>query len=151
MPHTHSNLLVHVIFSTKNHAPFVREAFRERLYEYMGGLAAREFGRALIVGGTGDHVHGLLSLRPNISLSDAMMKWKSLSSGWVHRTFASESAFAWQNGYAAFSVSHSMAPRVRRYIEGQEEHHRKHSFSDELLAFLDAHGVEYNPQYIGGH
>ena len=150
MPHTYSNLLVHVIFSTKNHAPHIHESIRQRLHEYMGGLAARECGRALIVGGAADHLHGLLSLRPNVALSDAMMKWKSLSSGWVHKTFPSEGAFAWQSGYSAFSVSHSMESQVRRYIERQEEHHRRRSFTEELVAFLDAHGVEYDPQHVGG-
>jgi len=112
------------------------------LCESMGDRAAREFGRGLLVGGTGEHVHGLLSLQPSISLSDARMKWKGLSAGRVHRTFPAESAFAWWNGYAAFSVRHSLTPPVRRYIEGREEHHWKHRFSEEILPFQDAHGVE---------
>ena len=148
MGHTYSRLLFHTIFGTKDRMPLILESFRERLYEYMAGLARNEFGRALAIGGTEDHVHGLLSLRTDVSIAEAMRKWKSLSSGWVGKTFALRSPFHWQSGYAAFTVSHSLTARVSRYINSQAEHHRKKTFEEEFIAFLEAHGVEYDPNNL---
>lgn len=146
--HTYSNILLHIIFSTKERRPTIQTAFRDRLFEYLGGIAREEFGRALRVGGTENHVHGLIVLRPSISVSDAMMKWKSLSSGWLHETFPGAGEFGWQNGYGAFSVSESNAKRVIQYIDGQAAHHKEVSFEDEFIRFLERHGIQYDPRYV---
>jgi REP element-mobilizing transposase RayT len=146
--HTYANLLVHVVFSTKDRRPAITSAIRQRLYEYMAGVARQEFGRALAIGGTDNHVHGLLSTGTNIGIGDAMSKWKSLSSGWVHTAFPEAANFAWQTGYGAFSVSCSNAERVRRYIEGQAEHHKKRPFEEEFVAFLRRHGIEFDPLHV---
>jgi len=126
----------------------IRTGIRPRLYEYLAGVARQEFGRAIEIGGTEDHLHGLIALRTDVSLADAMCKWKSLSSRWVHRTFSTHSAFAWQAGYAGFSVSQSAVEAVRAYIARQEEHHRKLSFDEELRALLDRHGIAYDPDHL---
>ncbi len=148
MGHTYSNLLVHVVFSTKRRASMIRADVRTRLYEYLAGVAREEFGRAVEIGGTEDHLHALISLRTDVSMADAMRKWKGLSSGWVHKTFPRYGEFGWQDGYAAFSVSASAVDSVRAYIAGQELHHRKMSFAEELRAFLDRHGVGYDPDHL---
>lgn len=148
MGHTYTNLLVHVVFSTKARARLIDAGLRPRLYEYMAGVAKHEFGHALEIGGTEDHLHGLLSLRADVAPADALRKWKSLSSGWVHQTFAEQRAFAWQSGYAAFSVSQSAVNAVREYIAVQAEHHRRVSFDEELRAFLDRNGVPYDPAHL---
>ena len=145
MGHTHTRLLVHVIFSTKNRRPLIQPGFRKRLHKYLGGIARHEFGCALTIGGTDDHVHGLLSLRPDVSVADAICKWKSLSSGWVHKTIAEAADFAWQEGYAAFSVSQSRAADVIAYIARQEEHHRKRTFDEEFAELLQRHQINYDP------
>ena len=146
--HTYANLLVHVVFSTKGRRPTMRKDFRTRLHDYLGGIARQEFGRSLRVGGTANHLHGLIVLKPSIAVSDAMKKWKSLSSGWVHNTFPGNRDFGWQNGYGAFSVSESKAQEVIEYIERQEEHHRKVSFEEEFIHFLEVNGIEYDPRYV---
>ena len=148
MGHTYSSLLVHVVFSTKDRRPVIHDSFRQRLYEYMGGIARGEFGRALVVGGTENHVHALLSFGTTVSVAEAMRKWKSLSSGWVHETFPAEADFAWQEGYGAFSVSRSGADKVIRYIEVQAEHHKRLTFEEEFVALLEQHGIEYDPERI---
>jgi putative transposase len=148
MGHTYTNLLVHVIFSTKDRQPCITPQLQPRLYEYLGGLARGEFGVALQVGGTSDHVHGLLSLRPDVSVSHAMNRWKSLSSGWIKRTFPDVSEFAWQEGYGAFTVSRSQSAKVDQYIRSQAEHHRRRSFQEEFIEFLEKHGIEYDPRTI---
>ncbi len=148
MGHTYSRLLVHTVFSTKERRPTIHDTFRQRLYDYLGGIARNEFGRSLVVGGTADHIHGLLSFNTAVSVAEAMRKWKSLSSRWVHETFPDAAAFAWQEGYGAFSVSPSNAETVIRYIKAQEEHHRRLTFQEEFVALLERHGVEYDPERI---
>jgi len=101
MGHTHSSILVHVVFTTKGRRNLIAKALRQRLHRYMGGVARAEFGRALKIGGTDNHVHGLLSLSPSVSVAEAMRKWKSLSSRWVHETFPAQADFAWQTGAGA--------------------------------------------------
>lgn len=148
MGHTYSNILLHVIFSTKNRVASITPDLRPRLYEYLGGVARKEFGPALEIGGTADHLHGLISLNRDVSIADAMREWKSLSSGWVHKTFSEHKAFGWQPGYGAFSVSQSNIDAVRAYIARQEEHHRHVTFEEEYLAFLDRHGLSYDPEHL---
>ena len=148
MSHTYASILCHVIFSTKNRQPLIADTFRTRLYEYMCGLARNEFGAAIAVRGTADHVHGLLSLRTDVSVAHAMNRWKSLSSGWVNKTLSPRRRFAWQTGYAAFSVSESSRLRVVRYIERQVEHHRRQTFEEELIALLRRHRIDYDPQHV---
>ena len=148
MGHTFTNVLLHIAFSTKGRRPLIHDAFRDRLHEYLGGVALEEFGRPVKIGGAENHVHGLIVLRTDISLGEAMAKWKSLSSVWVHKTFPAEQDFAWQQGYGAFSVSESLADKVKGYIANQVEHHRKMSFEEEFVALLERHGIQYDPQRI---
>ena len=114
----------------------------------MGGIVRDLGGKALIINGTSDHMHLLLSMPATISIADMMRIVKSESSRWVQEQFASGSRFGWQAGYGAFSVSHSNLQAVKEYIAGQEEHHRKWSFQDELLSFLRKQGIAYDERYI---
>ncbi len=148
MGHTYAHLLVHVIFSTKDREPLIRDDWRQRLHEYLSGVARDEFGRAIRIGTTADHLHALVLLKSDVSAAEAMRKWKSLSSGWIHETFPGNDAFAWQAGYGAFSVSQSSAEEVIAYIERQAEHHRKVTFHEEFIAFLKRHSIPYDPAHI---
>ena len=148
MGHTFSEILMHVVFSTYRRRNLLAEGFQERLHQYMTGLAREEFGQVIRIGGTDNHLHGLLRLRPNVSISTAMRKWKSLSSGWLHKTFPTAAEFAWQEGYGAFSVSPSKSDEVVAYIESQARHHQVRTFEEEYLALLKAHGIAHDPQDI---
>lgn len=148
MGHTYSNTLIHFVFSTKHRMPLIVEPMRTRLYDYMGGIARQEVGQSLRIGGTDNHVHALLALRADVSQSEAMRKFKGLSSKWVHQVFPEHGDFAWQEGYGAFSVSSSKAGDVINYIVGQVEHHKTVSFEDEFVAFLRRHGIDYDPRYV---
>jgi hypothetical protein len=114
----------------------------------MGGIIRTLDGIALSIGGTADHVHLLTKQPATISMSDLMRTLKTNSSRWVHETWPSESSFAWQTGYGAFSVSQSNADAVREYIANQEAHHRTISFQEEFVRFLKRHGIEYDERYI---
>jgi len=146
MAHTESNLLIHVIFSTKGRRALIRPEIRDDLFAYMGGIVRELKGIALIVNGTADHVHMLIRIRPVQSVSDIVRIVKANSSRWVHEKL--KAYFAWQTGYASFSVSQSNLPGVIEYIAGQEEHHRKHTFQEEFVAFLKKNGIDYDERYI---
>ena len=148
MGHTYSNLMVHVVFSTKDRAPTLDSELKPRLFAYMGGIIRELGGTALLINGPADHVHILMLFPAKIALPEMMGKLKANSSGWVHREFPAKRAFAWQTGFAAFSVSLSQKQAVLDYIAGQEEHHRKLSFKEEFIAFLQKHEVEYDERYI---
>ena len=147
MTHTFSNLLTHVIFSTKDRFPLISSELKPDLLAYMGGIVRELDGKALTIGGTVDHVHLLVSLPPTLALADALRVLKANSSRWVHET-KGRSKFAWQAGYGAFSVSRSNMPKVIKYISEQEEHHRKVTFQEEFVAFLRKHEIAYDERYI---
>ncbi len=148
MPHTFTHLLTHIIFSTKDRAPLLGPEVKSRLLDYMGGIIREVGGNPLGINGTADHVHLLVWLPATVSVAEAMRVLKTNSSRWVREAGISRRPFAWQAGYAAFSVSQSVAPEVQRYIAHQEEHHRKQSFKDELLSYLKKHGIEYDERYL---
>lgn len=147
MPSTHTNLLYHVIFATKNREPVISPEWRPRLHEYLGGAVRGLGGVPQGVGGVGDHVHLLLALKPTHCLSDFMRELKKSSSAWISETIPLPS-FRWQEGYAAFTVSASARESVRQYIAGQEEHHRHKTFRDELIGFLQKSGIDYDDRYL---
>lgn len=148
MPHTFTNLLVHVVFSTKDRQPFLDTELRPRLFPYMGGIVRELGGVPLALNGPNDHVHALVTVPATLALADLMRVLKTNSSRWVHEQWPQRCSFAWQTGYGAFSVSKSNAPEVERYITGQEEHHRHVSFQEEFLAFLRRHGIAFNERYV---
>jgi len=148
MAHTFTNLLTHVIFSTKDRAPYLEPDVKNRLFAYMGGIVRELDARALLINGPADHVHILASLPAKLAPAELIGKVKANSSGWIHKEFPRRRAFAWQVGYAAFSVSHSQRQTVLDYIANQEEHHRKVSFKEELIAFLKKHQIEYEERYL---
>ena len=148
MPSTFTNLLTHVIFSTKDRKQFLAAEWRDELYAYIGGIVHNVGGELLAAGGAADHVHLLVQLKPTIALADAMAKVKANSSKWINDEKFPDRGFAWQEGYAAFSVSESAVDELRRYIANQEEHHRRLSFREEYIAFLEKHGVDFDPRYL---
>jgi len=142
------NLLYHIVFSTKGREPWLTPEIGSRTHQYLGGAIRDENGIALIVNGTADHVHILAKLRQDKAISKIVGELKANSSGWISRTFKNTAEFAWQEGYGAFTVSESQVPKVRRYIERQEEHHRTVSFLEELKVILRAHDLPFDERYL---
>ena len=148
MPQSYTCLHFHFIFSTKNREKSITPDIRPRLHEYLGGIFRAQGGSLIAAGGIPDHVHLLASLNKQVAVSAALRDLKANSSGWMHQTFPGQGSFAWQTGYAAFAVSYSNLAAVKAYIQGQEEHHRKVSFKEELILFLKRHGIEYDERYL---
>jgi len=142
-------LYYHLVFAAKGREPLVTPEIRPRLWGYIGGIIRSQGGLALAIGGTADHVHILASLPKNRTIPDLLREIKANSSRWVHETFP-HPRFAWQDGYAAFTISVRGLPQVKAYIARQEEHHAKVSFEDEFRSFLAQHGVEYDERHIWG-
>ena len=146
MSHTSGNILLHFIFSTGGRRPLIKDEFRGDLFAYAGGILREMNATPLIINGTVDHAHMLVRVRPAQSASEIVRIVKTNSSRWAReKHFPS---FAWQTGYGVFSVSESSVPEVTRYIAEQQEHHKKHSFQEEVVAFLKKNHVEYDPKYI---
>ncbi len=148
MAHSHTNLLYHLVFATKDRRPLIEPACAEKLHAYLGGGIRAEGGTALIVNGTTNHVHVLARLRQDKALSDVLRGIKAHSSKWIHETFPASKRFAWQTGYGAFTVSESQVQRVRDYIQNQEAHHHRQTFEEEFEALLNAHGIVFDPKYL---
>jgi putative transposase len=148
VPSTYTNLLYHLVFATKQRAPLINDDLEEELYRYIGGIIRAEGGVQLEIGGVADHVHILTKFRPSVSVSDMLAKIKANSSKWVNDHKMKMRKFAWQEGFAAFTVSESQAPAVVDYIRNQREHHRKQTYQEEFVALLVRHGIEYDPQYL---
>jgi len=141
---------MHLVFSTKERKKLIPPAWRERLWAYIGGIARENKMKALAVGGTDDHMHVLASLPSTMSVAKAVQLLKGGSSKWLHETFPEGKEFAWQEGYGAFSIGISAVDDTIAYIERQEEHHRKRTFEEEFVAFLDRHGIEYDRRFVFG-
>lgn len=148
MAHTYTNIVINALFSTKDRQPWLDTELKDEVFRYLGGTINALRGQSLLVNGPLNHVHLLFVLPPTLSIADLMERLKANSSGWVKRRWPECRAFAWQTGYTAFSVSASQVERVKCYIENQEEHHRKVSFEEEILALLKKHGIEYDPRYV---
>jgi REP element-mobilizing transposase RayT len=140
---------MHCVFSTKERRKSIEPEVQAQLWAYMGGVAREHGMKALVVGGTEDHVHLLLSLPSSLPVAIAMREIKSASSHWMHETCCEED-FEWQEGYGAFSIGWSQVSATISYIEGQEEHHRRRDFQAEFIAFLKKHRIDYDPRYVWG-
>ncbi len=144
---TFTSLHYHFVFSTKNRETSIKPSWRSQLHEYLGGTVRGLDGFPQGIGGVEDHVHLLVGLKPTNCISDFMRELKKSASTWVHQEVG-DSGFAWQVGYAAFSVSATARKGVKAYIANQEEHHRKQTFREELEDLLKRAGVDYDPKYL---
>jgi REP element-mobilizing transposase RayT len=144
MGHTYASNFIHCVFSTKDRAPLIERNRVAGLYAYLGGIAKGEGLSLIAAGGTANHVHLLFVLPPSCPLAQAVQKLKGSSSHWMGP------GFSWQEGYGAFSISASQVEVVKRYIQNQEEHHRRRSFEEEFVALLQKCGIDFDARYVLG-
>lgn len=147
---SYSSLYYHLIFATKNRQNYMDEVQLEEMYKYMTGVIKEMKAKLFMINGPSDHVHIALSTPPDLAVSDCVRTIKANASRWVHERFSNLRDFQWQEGYSVFSVSKSNMGSVVRYIQNQREHHKAVSFEEELKAFLEKHGVEYDPRFFPG-
>ena len=149
MPQSLSSVYLHLVFSTKERQPFLRDPnLRQEMHAYLGGISKTLECPPLIVGGVEDHVHLLGRMARTITQADWVKELKRVSSIWIKQRDPASAAFAWQGGYGAFSVSTSALDRTSEYIANQEQHHQKQTFQDEYRASLRKHGIEWDERYV---
>lgn len=148
MPQSLSNVLVHLVFSTKNRSPWLSSEIRIELFPYFTGVLKNNGCPIIQVGGVEDHVHLLLNLSRTMTVAQAVEKVKVSSAKWMKEKWADRAEFSWQSGYGAFSVGVRDVERVVRYIQGQEEHHRKFSFQDEFRKLCEEYGAALDERYV---
>jgi len=149
MPQSLANVLVHIVFSTKERRAMLQNPeLREELHRYLAGVSANLECFAVVVGGATDHVHLLANQSRTIALAEWVKELKRASSLWAKKKSPLWNLFQWQAGYGAFSVSQSPKNRVREYIRSQENHHRRLSFQDELRQLLTKHQIAFDERHV---
>jgi REP element-mobilizing transposase RayT len=148
MPQSLAQIYVHMVFSTKNRQPFLKDrSFRERTHAYLKGICDNQGSPSLRVGGTEDHVHILCRLSKTLDVATLIRELKRDSSKWIKEENPRLDDFYWPQGYAAFSVSPTHVPALIEYIINQEEHHRRETFQDEFRRLCKKYGVEIDERY----
>jgi len=148
MPQSLTQLYVHIIFSTKNRYPFIQKGVEQELYAYMGETITRLGGIPFKINGTNDHIHILTTLPRTVPISKLVEDIKRNSSRWIKGKGQIYQYFSWQRGYTALSVSPSVKTVTMKYIANQKEHHRKRTYTAELLEFLRRYNIQYDEQYL---
>lgn len=148
MANSYIQVNVHITFHVKTGVDPVRKDDLPRLFAYLGGCASEQGANAIAVGGMTDHVHMLVSLPAMVTVSEFVKNVKVWSSKWLKMLGGAYRGFAWQDGYGAFSVSHSVIPKTISYIANQAEHHKKMTFREEYLRMLQANEIMYDEQYV---
>jgi REP element-mobilizing transposase RayT len=148
MANTYTQIYLHIVFAVSGRACVVASSRREELQKYIAGIVTRKGQKLIAIYCMPDHTHVLLGLKPNIAPSDLIGDLKTGSTNHINEQRWIGCRFSWQEGYGAFSVSHSNLDRVANYIRNQETHHCRKSFPQEYIEFLGRHHVPYDQRYI---
>ena len=148
MPQSLSNILIHLIWSTKDRHPWLHGDLREKTHAFLAGTVRQCDCEAYRVGGVADHVHLAIRLSRTQSVAELVKNVKAASSKWLKSEDAKLSKFSWQQGYGAFSIGMSQKDALIDYIDRQEAHHHKQSFQDEYRQFLEKYAVDYDERYV---
>lgn len=148
MAGTFSQIYIQVVFAVKGRENLINKTWKDELNKYIAGIIKGKDQKPIIVNGMPDHIHAFIGLRPSMAISDLVRDIKNNSSNFINEKKFVKGKFSWQEGYGAFSYSHSQIQNVYDYILNQEEHHKKKTFKEEYLDFLNKFEVEYNEQYL---
>jgi REP element-mobilizing transposase RayT len=148
MPQSLAQILVHLVFSTKNREPRLADDIRDELHAYIGGIILNHQGTLLAAGSVADHIHLLVAHPRTVALADLVQVIKTGSAKWLKSKAPSSQNFHWQSGYGAFSLSPSHRPALEKYLAGQAEHHRKIPFQEEYRRLLKKYGIELDERYV---
>ena len=148
MANTYTQLYVHVVFAVKGRANLISLKWKTKLYQYITGIITNKNQKLMIINGMPDHLHLLIGLKPDCNLSDLVRDIKANSSKWINENKFLAVKFEWQTGFGAITVGQSQIQTVINYILNQEEHHRKKTFKEEYIKFLNACQIDYKTEYI---
>lgn len=145
---TYSQIYIQTVFAVKGRESLISHSWEERLYKYITGIVREKKQKMLAISGMPDHIHFLIGMRPSCCLSDLVREIKKASNDFVNDNNLSKYNFSWQEGYGAFSYSHSHLDKIISYIMNQKEHHKRKSFREEYTGFLKKFNVEYDEQFL---
>ena len=148
MANTYSQIYIQTVFAVDGRLSLIRPDFKEELYKYMTGIVRNNGQKLIAINGMSDHVHILIGLKPAMVLSDLVSDIKADSSNFINKKKWVRRRFSWQEGYGAFSYGHSQLDTIIRYIQNQEQHHRRRSFKDEYLAWLKKFEIPFEEKYV---
>jgi REP element-mobilizing transposase RayT len=148
MPNTYSQMYVQVVIVVKFRQSLIHKSWKDELYKYITGIVTNKGQKLLRINGVENHVHILLNIKPNLALSDLVKDIKVNSTNWINDRGFNDTKFQWQEGFGAFTYSISQLDNVIKYIENQEEHHKKQSFKEEYILFLKNFEIEYKDEYL---
>ncbi len=148
MSSTYSQIYIQIVFAVKNRDALIDFSWEENLYRYITGIVQNKGQKMIAINGMSDYIHLFIGMKPNCNLSDLVREIKKSSNEFVNENKLSKSKFNWQEGYGAFSYSHSQINNVYNYILHQKEHHKKTSFKHEYLDFLQKFEIKYEEKYL---
>jgi REP element-mobilizing transposase RayT len=145
---TYSQIYIQVVFAVKNRQALISDDWEEELYKYITGIVQNKEQKMLAINGMPDHIHIFIGMKPSCCLSDLVREIKKATNSFINEKNFTKFKFEWQEGYGAFSYSQSSLDNVIGYIRNQKEHHKKRSFKEEYIDFLDKFNVEYKNEYL---
>jgi REP element-mobilizing transposase RayT len=148
MANTFTQIYIQVVFAVQNRNSLIMPAWEQELFKYITGIVQNKGQKMLSINGTKNHIHFFIGMKPTYKLSDLVREIKKSTSTFIKEKRFSKFKFQWQEGFGAFSYSHSQLNDVIKYIENQKEHHRKKTFKEEYLAFLKAYEIEFKNEYL---
>jgi len=148
MANTYTQIHIQYVFTVQNRHCMIAESWREELYKYITGIIQKNNHKLLAINGMPDHIHILIGLRPAQSISDLIQDVKGYSSKWINDKRFVNGKFSWQEGYGAFSYSKSELPNVITYINNQQEHHKRKTFTEEYLELLKKFEIDYDDRFV---
>ena len=148
MANTYTQLYIHTVFAVENRISLIKESWREELHKYITGIVQNNNHKLIAINSIADHAHVFIGLKPAQSISDLLQDIKGCSSTWINERKFVQGHFNWQAGYGAFSYAHSQIDTVVKYIQNQQQHHKKKTFRQEYIEFLEKFNVDYDERYI---
>lgn len=148
MPNTFSQIYIQIVFAVKGRESLITSAWEEELYKYITGVVQMKDQKMLAINGVSDHIHFLIGLRPTCSIADLVREIKKSTNEFINERKFTKFKFSWQEGYGAFSYSHSHLTNVISYIMKQKEHHKTKTFREEYVSFLNAFEVSFDEKYL---
>ena len=148
MPGTFSQIYIQIVFAVKGRESLIHKSWEEELFKYITGIVRNKGQKMLSINGMPDHIHFLIGMKPSCCLSELVREIKKASNTFIKEKHFAKFKFEWQEGYGAFSYSHSNLDAVIRYIEKQKEHHKKNTFKEEYLEFLEKFNIEFKNEYL---
>jgi putative transposase len=148
MAGTYSQIYIQIVFAVRGRQNLLAKEWRDEVFKYMSGIITNKEQKPIIVNGVNDHVHVFIGLKPSMALSDLVRDVKNNSTNFINDHAWTNEKFSWQEGYGAFSYSHSQIKNVYNYIANQEQHHSKQTFQEEYMDFLKKFEIEHDIKYI---